>query len=128
MGAAGVLEAVALTLRCLLTLVITCLAAALGCAVVAEMNSFLYGLEGHKSLSELAAQVPGEAVSMAILVLPAWCCWRCVQGRGPGSWQRSCRAALVGGLLLGDRCRSRFRGPNLVDLRDDDAQQRASEL
>eukprot|EP00434_Breviolum_minutum_P039974 symbB.v1.2.035512.t1/scaffold4801.1/size34592/2 len=111
MGAAGfVLEVLSLTLRCGVTLVVACLAAACGCAFMADTNSFFYGLEVHKTYSDLVAYVPSEVLSLAILVLPSVCCWCCLQGtssmeaRSPRcfrSWLNSCTAALVAGLLLG---------------------------
>eukprot|EP00435_Cladocopium_sp_Y103_P060799 s664_g22.t1 len=140
MGAAScVLELVSLTLRCGVTLIVACLAAACGCALVAETNSLLYGLEVHKTYSDLVACVPSEALSLAIVVLPSICCWFCLQGDSPvpepdavsrsrslcrclRSWQNSCTAALIAGLLLGVLA-GPPAGPYMAHVKDADVRE-----
>ncbi|CAK9027839.1 unnamed protein product [Durusdinium trenchii] len=122
------LEVAGLTLRCALTLVLTCLAAACGCAIMADTNTLLYGLEVHKSYSDLIARVPSQVLSLAILVVPSCCCWCCLQGpRSPApnpgsrwkSWRSSCTAALVAGFVLGVLA-GPAPGPYMAHVRDAD--------
>lgn len=116
-----ILEAASLTLRCVVAIIVAFLAAACGCALVADINSLLYGLEAHQTWSALVAHVPSQAISFAILVLPSVCCWCCLQPGGGRClrWQNSCVAALVAGLLLGVLA-GPPPGPYMAHVRDAD--------